>query len=106
MSEPSASLQQEVLFALGNGMETTLLVLEIVSGSEVEPVLDEAAVLQELADMEAAGLVSRQTTPGPGKPEPRVGIPEHKQGRAEVTWWALTEAGEVRCREERTRQGC
>jgi hypothetical protein len=55
MSEPDPSLQQEILFALGNGMETTLLVLEMVSDSEVGPVL-EAAVLQELVDMEAAGF--------------------------------------------------
>jgi len=105
MSEPGTSLQQEVLFALGNGTETTLLVLEMVSDPKVGPVLDEAAVLQALADMEAAGLVSRQTTPGPGKPEPGAGLPEHDQGRAEVIWWTLTEAGEVRCREETNLQG-
>lgn len=105
MSDPDTSLQQEVLLALGNGMETTLLVLEMLSDPEAGPVLEEAVVLQELADMESAGLVSRQTTPGPGKPELGVGIPEHEQGRAEVVWWALTETGEVRSREERNRQG-
>ncbi len=105
MTEPETSLQQELLFALGNGMETTLLVLEMVSDTEVGPVPEEAAVLQELAIMEAAGLVSRQTQPGPGKPEPGVGIPEHEQGRAQVLWWGLTEAGEVRAREEWTRRG-
>lgn len=93
MSEPDTSLQQQVLLALGNGMETTLLVLEMLNDAEAGPVLDEAAVLQELADMEAAGLVSRQTTPGPGTPELGVRIPEHEQGRAEVVWWALTDTG-------------
>lgn len=107
MSEPGTSLQQEILFALGNGMETTLLVLEMVSDSEVGPVPEEAAVLQELVDMEAAGLVSRRTEPGPGKPEPVAhgNIPEYEQGRAEVAWWALTEAGALRVREEQNRRG-
>ena len=105
MSERGASLQQEVRFALGNGTETTLLVLAMVSDPEGGPVLEETAVLDELANMEAAGLVSRQTMPGPGKPEPGVGIPEHDQGRAEVVWWALTEAGTVRLQEELNRRG-
>ena len=105
MSEPDPSLQQKILFALGNGMETTLLVLEMVSDPEVGPML-EAAVLQELVDMEAAGLVSRRTEPGSGKPEPVAhgNIPEYKQGRAEVAWWALTEAGRVLLQEELSRR--
>lgn len=107
MSEPDTSLQQKILSALSDGMETTLLVLEIVSDSEVGPVPEEVAVLQELVDMEAAGLVSRRTEPGSGKPEPVAhgNIPEYKQGRAEVVWWALTEAGELRVREEQKRRG-
>lgn len=105
MGEPDTSLQQEVLFALGNGMETTLLVLEMVSDSEVWPVVEEEAVLQELVGMEAAGLVSRQTTPGPDKPELGVGIPEHEQGRAEVVWWALTDGGKVLLQEGISRRG-
>lgn len=99
MSEPISSLQAEVLAALGNGIETTMLVIELLSDPEGGPVPDERSVLQELAKMEAAGLVFRQTEPGPGKPEPGVGIPEHEEGRAEVLWWGLTESGAVRLRE-------
>lgn len=105
MSEGGTSLQREVLFALGDDAETTLLVLEMVSDPEGRPVLEETAVLKELADLEAAGLVSRQTEFGPGKPEPGAGIPEHERGRAEVVWWALTEAGAVRLQEEINRRG-
>lgn len=105
MTEPVASLQQEVLFALGNGIETTLLVLEMLSDPEGGRVLEETSVLQELRNMEAAGLVSRRTELGTGQPEPGVGIPEHEEGRAEVFWWGLTEAGTVLLREEQNRRG-
>lgn len=105
MSEGGTSLQREVLFALGDDAETTLLVLEMVSDLAGGPVLEETAVQQELTNMEAAGSVSRQTEPGPGKPEPGAGIPEHEQGRAKVVWWALTEAGVARLQEELNRRG-
>ncbi len=107
MSEPDASLQQEILSALGNGTETTLLVLEMLSDLEVGPVLEEAAVVQELVNMEAAGLVFRRTEPGSGKPEPVAhgNIPEYKEGRAEVVWWELADAGRVLLQEEISRRG-
>lgn len=105
MSEPGTSLQQDLIFALGDGTETTLLLLDAGSDPKEGPVLEETAALQALADMEAAGLVSRRTEPGPGKPEIGVGIPEYEQGRAEVVWWALTEAGRVRLQEEVSRRG-
>ena len=105
MSEWGTSLQREILFALGNGTETTLLVLEMLSDLTSAPVLEETTVLQELEIMEAGHLVSRQTLPGPGKPEHGVGIPEHELGRGEVHWWALSKAGAVRLQEERDRRG-
>lgn len=100
-------IERGIVFALGDGSETTLLVSEILgdAGSEstAEEAADEGRLLEALEALEREGVVFRQTHYREALREPGGGIPELAEGRAEVVWWDLTKAGSCRL-EEAVRQ--
>ncbi len=99
-------IERGIVFALGNGSETTLLVSELLGDADCEAseeAVDEGRLLEALDALEREGVVFRQTEYREALREPGGGIPELAEGRAEVVWWDLTKAG--RCRlEEAIRQ--
>ena len=98
-------LERGVVFALGDGSETTLLVLEMVNDPEDrqgEPI-EEGALTEALTGLERGGLLVRTTDRC--EPTPGCGIPEWDEGRGEVVWWELTTAGRNRCELEVKRRG-
>lgn len=98
-------LERGVVFALGNGSETTQLVLEMLSDREDrqwEPI-DEGALTEVLTGLERDGLLVRRTDRC--EPTPGCGIPEWDEGRGEVVWWELTTVGRSRCELEVKRRG-
>lgn len=93
-------IKRGIVFALGNGSETTLLLLELIgdAGSEstAEEAVDEGRLLEALDSLEQEGVVVRQTEYREALREPGGGIPEWAEGRAEVVWWDLTNTGKCR----------
>lgn len=102
-------LEKKVLMALGDGSETTLLVLQLVNApggiEELADPLTEVEIVEALAQLEADGMVSSRTERWNGPPEPRAGVPEWAEGRPQVLWWGLTQTGKAQVEQEVRRRG-
>ena len=93
-------LQVALLDSLADGMESTLLVVQIlldttrgVGDSPGE--ISESRVLEALTSLEEKGLVrSTRQQVRPNKPGDATGnIPELAEARSQILWWELTSAG-------------
>lgn len=102
-------LELSLVFCLGNGSETTLLLLEMVDdvvedGANGERVDDED-LRQALSSLQLRGLAFHRVEHHDSGPEPGTGVPEYEQGDPQVGWWDLTEDGKRRLQEEVERRG-
>ena len=102
-------LELNLVFSLGDGSETTLLLLEMVNDRVEDGVsserVEEEEIRQALSSLELQGCASQRVEHHDGGPEPGTGVPEYEQGRPEVVWWDLTVEGGRRLQEEVERRG-
>lgn len=106
MSRPSSpditGLELSLLVCVLDGMETTLILLRLVSGRPVPAVrtliqlgevrddpttAEETDVLEALRALESQGLVVSERWEGRDRPLPGANIPEYELRRPELVWW-------------------
>ena len=91
-------LQQQLLFLLLDGAESTLLLLETLNDGNarrlhrtLNDLYSESEIVPALRDLEEKGLV--RSKHDVIEPAPEISIPEYATGRGEIAWWSLTRSG-------------